>query len=68
MFDVVDERPDSSSGTTAGRLDLDDIGAETGEGQPAILGLFVGEFDDAYAGQVATQRGFVEPHRHRAMR
>ena len=44
MIDIVDERSDPSSRATAGRFDLDDIRAEAGQGQAAVLGLLVGEF------------------------
>ena len=48
---VLVERADAARGAAAGRLDLDDVGAEPGERQPAVLRLLVGELDDADAGE-----------------
>ena len=51
MLLVLVERPDAPRRVAAGRLDLDDVGAETREREPAVLGLLVGQLDDAYAGE-----------------
>ena len=48
---VLVERADAARGAAAGRLDLDDLGAEARQRQPAVLGLLVGELDDADAGE-----------------
>ena len=52
------------------RFTMDDgyIRAEAGQGQAAVLGLLVGEFDDADARQVAIQHVVVGPHCQTAMR
>ncbi len=50
-FLVFVERPDLARGVAAGRLDLDDLGAQPRERQPAVLRLLVGELDDANAGE-----------------
>ena len=59
VFLVLVERPDAARRVAAGRLDLDDLGAEAGQRQPAVLGLLVGELDDADAGEGAGFRGGV---------
>ena len=44
---VLVERTDAARGTAAGRLHLDDVGAEARQRQPAVFRLLVGQFDDA---------------------
>ena len=53
IFPVLVEGPDAACGAAAGRLHLDDLGAQTRQRQAAVLGLLVGQLDDADAGQCA---------------
>jgi hypothetical protein len=53
---VFVEGADAAGGVAAGRLDLDDLGTEARERKAAVLGLLVGELDDAYAGKRARAR------------
>ena len=53
VFPVLVEGTDAARGAAAGRLHLDDVGAETRQGQPAVLRLLVGQLDDADAGERA---------------
>ena len=55
-FLVLVERPDAARGIAAGRLDLDDVGAEPRKRQPAVLRLLVGQLDHADAGERAGAR------------
>ena len=56
---VLVEGPDTARGTAAGRLHLDDVGAQPGQGQPTVLGLLVGQLDDANAGERTPALGGV---------
>ena len=49
IFPIFVEGPDTARGATARRLDLDHVGAEPRQGQPAVLRLLVGQLDDADA-------------------
>ena len=50
---VLVEGADAARGAAAGRLHLDDVGAQPRQRQPAVLRLLVGQLDDADAGERA---------------
>ena len=51
IFAVLVERPDTARRIAAGRLHLDDVGAQPRQRQPTVLRLLVGQLDDADAGE-----------------
>src|SRR5439155_5085266 len=54
IFAVLVEGTESPGGGSAGRLDLDDVGAEPRERQSTVFRLLVGQLDDTDAGERAT--------------
>jgi hypothetical protein len=51
VWDVVEKWPESPAPLAAGRLDLEDVGAEVAEQLAAELAGFVGELEDTQACQ-----------------
>ena len=46
---ILIKGPDAARGAAAGRLYFDHFGAQSRQGQPAVLGLLVGQFNNADA-------------------
>src|SRR5207302_7938330 len=59
---ILVEGTDAPRGVPARRLDLDDVGAEPGERQPAGFRLLVGQLDDPTAGE-RTSHGALQSRR-----
>src|SRR5215831_11440238 len=60
---ILIEGPDAPGGVAAWRLYLDDVRAQAGQREPAVLRLLVGQLDHANTGKRAPRRSVGGHHR-----